>query len=274
MDKSSRIATLSAGMEGINHITRALYSYKQAALYKELATSANLHPVYVSQCLSSAKDVGLCESAGERGRYKLTPKGEEYGRLISYGDTEGAKSLLKNILLNHPTWIEIIRFLRVSYNQERNALSLVAHVEGKLGKHWSQSIRLLYAKNYSSVLNYAGLITLSGENIISQISPSDQEISDAKQSSSSFEIRKPAQNASIIDATSVSNENYAEFSIPDSFKVFIRRDANALAFFESQIKENSIFIPWINNEKRKIQTNTIPEKSDKEQIQTVVIDEQ
>jgi hypothetical protein len=267
IDKSSRIATLSAGIEGINNVTRALYSYKLPVSYKDLATSANLHPVYVSQCLSSAKDVGLSESAGERGRYKLTQKGEEYGRFISYGDNEGTKSLLKDILLNNPAWNEIIRFLRVNFNQERSALSLVAYVEGKLGKHWSPSLRIVYAKNYSSVLNYAGLIVLSGDNIVSQVSPNEQEISDSKPLSSNLEVRKSIHDTTVPKVIDVDQDNYAEFSIPDSFKIFIRRDVNAFTFFQSQVKESSLFIPWIKNEISKIEMSILQNQSESKPIE-------
>jgi hypothetical protein len=248
IERTTRIATLSAGIDGINQAVRALFSYKDSATYKDLAKGANLHPVYMSQCLSASRDVGLAELAGKRGLYKLTKNGEEYARFLSYGEEDKAREVLKGILLKHPSWSEIMKFLRMGYKQERSALSLVADVEGKLGKHWTQSLRSVYANNYVSVLKSADLVDVSGENIVSKVSELGEPQPIKPSASTEMGTRQP-------QVAPPSSEEYSEFSIPDSFKVFVRRTVEALSFFEGQVKEGSIFVPWIQHEKSKVTTN-------------------
>jgi len=257
VEKTTRIATLSAGIDGLNQAVRALYSYKGSATYKDLAKGAGLHPVYMSQCLSASRDVGLTELAGKRGLYKLTARGDEYARHLSYGEDDKAREILSEILLENPSWIEIIKFLKMSYKQERNALSLVADVEAKLGKHWKQSARSVYANTYVSVLRFAGLIDVSGDNIISRVSP-EEKVQPSLPSSVGIHAPRPTLSSS---SAALAPEEYCEFSIPDSFKIFVRKEIESLSFFESQVKDSSIFIPWIRHEKSKIATISKKEES-------------
>jgi len=249
IERTTRIATLSAGIDGINQAVRALYSYKDSATYKDLAKGANLHPVYMSQCLSASRDVGLTELAGKRGLYRLTKEGEEYARYLSYGEEDKARAVLKSILLKHPSWSEIMKFLRMGYRQERSALSLVADVEGKLGKHWTQSARNTYANTYVSVLRSADLVDVSGENIVSTVSELGEAELTKAFPSTEIEVRRPEVGPPV-------SVEYCEFSIPDSFKVFVRRTVEALSFFEGQVKEASIFVPWIQHERNKINADS------------------
>jgi len=254
IEKSSRIATLSAGIEGINQAVRALYSYKDSATYKDLAKGAGLHPVYMSQSLSASRDVGLTELAGKRGLYKLTEIGNKYALNLSYGENDKAKAILRESLLKQPNWAEIIKFLKMSYKQERNALSLVADIESKLGKHWTDSLRNTYANAYTTVLKAAGLIETSGNSIISQVGEKNEEIAPIEPP---IEESRGNASASLRLEEEINmplNEDYSEFSIPEAFKVFVCKNVESLNFFESQVKENSIFIPWIQHEKRKIET--------------------
>lgn len=242
--KIKRIATLSVGIDGINHAVRALYAYKEPATYKDLAKGANLHPVYMSQSLSAARDVGLAESAGKRGVYKLTSGGEEYARLMSYGEESKCRELLKKAILDNPLWSEILRFLRMSERQARNPLLLVADIEGKLGKRWAPSMRNAYAKTYTSILEFAGLVRVEGGEIISKLKPEGKPQMGEKPPVPIPEPRKPLPTTP---------EGYAEFSIADSFKVIVQKDKDSLGFFENQIKENSIFALWIEHEKKKLE---------------------
>lgn len=169
--KVTKIANPTVGIDGINHAIRALYAYKDPATYKDLAKAANLHPVYLSKSLSSARDMGLTMSAGKRGLYKLTPEGVEYGRLLSYGKDSECRELLQKVILENPLWSEIIRFLRVSEGRETDPLLLVGDIEGRLGKRWSPSMRNTLVNAYTSILEYAKLIALKGGKMISEIKP-------------------------------------------------------------------------------------------------------
>ncbi|RLI47315.1 hypothetical protein DRO69_00925 [Candidatus Bathyarchaeota archaeon] len=244
IERTTKIATPSVGIDGINHAVRALRAYKEPATYKDLAKGANLHPVYMSQSLSAARDVGLTESAGKRGLYKLTSDGEEYARFLSYGQESECKELLKRIILNNPLWSEIIRFLRMSKGEARDPLLLVGDIEGKLGKRWSPSMRSGYASAYTSILEFAGLIRVEGGNMVSELELEEKPEKGEKPAGLVPESRAPLPTTL---------EEYTEFSIADSFKVLIRKDIESLEFFEDQIKEKSIFSPWIAYEKKKLE---------------------
>lgn len=245
---TTKIATLSVGIDGINHAVRALYAYKEPATYKDLAKGANLHPVYMSQSLSAARDVGLAESAGKRGLYKLTPDGAEYARFLSYGQESECREVLKQAILSNPLWSEILRFLRMSEGQPRDPLILVSDVEGKLGKRWSASMRTSYANAYAAVLEFAGLVRLEGGNVVSQLKPEGKPEEEpgigGEPLPSKLSFMKPSPKAP---------EGYTEFSISDSFKVIVRKDKDSLEFFENQIKEGSIFAHWIEHERKKLE---------------------
>jgi hypothetical protein len=243
--KITRIATLSAGIDGINHAVRALYAYKGPATYKDLAKGANLHPVYMSQSLSAARDVGLAESAGKRGLYKLTSDGEEYARFLSYGQESESRELLKKSILNNPLWSEILRFLRMSEGQPRNPLLLVADIERKLGKRWAPSMRNGYANTYISVLGFAGLIKMDGDEMISQLKLEEKP--------ETSEEPPPLSQTPSTKSLPTTPEEYIEFSISDAFKVIVRKNKESLEFFENQIKEGSIFALWIEHEKKKLE---------------------
>lgn len=243
--KTTKIATPSVGIDGVNHAIRALRAYKESATYKDLAKGAGLHPVYMSQSLSASRDLGLTEYAGKRGLYKFTSDGEEYARFLSYGQESDCRKLLKKVILENPLWSEITRFLRMSGGQERDPLLLVGDIEGKLGKQWSPSMRNGYANAYISILEFAGLLRVEAGNIISQLprEPEEKPGIDEEPLPSKPSPMKPFP---------IAPEGFAEFSISDSFKVMVRKDKDSLEFFENQIKEGSIFALWIEHEKKKL----------------------
>lgn len=238
--RTTKIAHPSAGIDGINHAIRALYAYKDIATYKDLAKAANLHPVYLSKSLSSSRDVGLTTLAGKRGLYKLTADGEQYGRLLSYGKESECRELLKKVILENPLWSEVLRFLRVSEGLESDPLSLVGDVEGKLGKRWSPSMRDSLAKAYISVLEYARLVTLRGGKMISRLEP-EEEIGVPKEKTTR-EVKEPPIEERM---TSAAPKGFAEFRLPDSFILYVRKDPDAIEFFEKQVRAESVLAPWL-----------------------------
>lgn len=238
--KITKIAVPTVGIDGINHAIRSLFAYKNDATYKDLAKAADLHPVYMSRSLSASKDVGLTMSAGRRGLYKLTPEGEEYGRLLSYSKESECRQLLNKAILENPLWSEITRFLRVGAGHENDPLSMIAHVEGKLGKRWSPAMRQSLAIAYTSILEYARLITFKEGKMISQVKP-EKEIGVPSEKVVGETEEKPIEESMI----SAIPAGYVEFKLPDSFILYVRRDLDAIEFFEEQVKEESILTPWI-----------------------------
>ena len=248
--RSAKIANPVVGIEGIHHAIRALYAYKKPAIYKDLASAANLHPIYVSQALSSSRDVGLTKLAGKRGIYALTEHGEEYARLLSFGKDADCKDLLQKTIIQNPYWTEIVTFLRVSKGQARDPTDLVLDVEAKLGKRWSNAMRGKVGNAYASILSYAGLVKLEKGKMISTIG-----IAEVIQSKD--EINPPIIEKTVGGQTGKLNtlnglEGFAEFRLPDSFILYVRKDIDAIEFFEKQVKYESVFSPWIQFLKNKV----------------------
>ena len=232
--ETSDIARLVVPIEGVNQAVRALWAYNKPAIYKDLAGAANLHPTYMSQSLSASRDVGLSKTVGKKGFYELTDKGLEYARLLTAGKESECRGLLKEIILENPLWREIITFLKMNENKERDPLNLVIEVEKKLGKRWSSSMRGRYAKTYSSILGYAGLVEVTQGRIISKIGL--EGISEVK------ELEElPVQIPSVVSAPA----EFAEFRVPDSFILYVRKDLAAIEFMENQLRDNSLIIQWL-----------------------------
>lgn len=239
----SRITNPNVGIDGINRAVRALFAYKGSAFYKDLAAAAAMNPVYMSQALSASRDVGLTTLAGGRGLYKLTSEGEEYARLLSFDKESECREMLKKMISQNPLWSEILTFLRVSKGQERSSMDLVLDVERKLGKRWSPTMRSKMGNVYTSILEYAGIILLEKGKIISQIGIEKPPEKPAKEI-----MEKPIEKLTIA----LLGEDFAEFRIPDSFVLYVRKDLSAIDFFEKQVKENSVFASWIEFIKGKL----------------------
>ncbi|MFQ6080725.1 MAG: hypothetical protein ACE5OW_03535 [Candidatus Bathyarchaeia archaeon] len=246
--KSTKIAAPMAGIDGIHHAVRALFAYKKPAFYKELASAASLTPVYMSASLSSARDVGLTKLAGKRGLYELTSVGDQYGRLLTFGKEADCRELLRKTILENPLWSEIIAFLRVAKGQARDPTDLVLAVEEKIGKRWSPRMRSALGNNYSSILQYAGLIKLEKGKMISQIGVEVEMKPEEVEEVEEVEGMEAPKKPMIPTAT----EEFAEFRLPDSFILYVRKDLDAITFFEQQVKEGSVFASWIQFIKTKI----------------------
>jgi len=250
--ESAKAAAPTAGIDGVHHAVRALFAYKKPAFYKDLASAANLNAAYMSASLSSARDVGLTELVGKRGLYELTTQGVEYGRLLTFGKEADCKELLRKTILENPLWSEIIAFLRVSKGQAREPMDLVLAVEEKLGKRWSPSMRNKLAKNYSSILHYASLVKLEKGKMISQIGVEvevkPEEVEKVEEIEKAEEIKLPEKPA-IPSAP----DEFAEIRLPDSFILYVRRDLDAIKYFEQQVKKGSFLDSWIQLIKTKIE---------------------
>jgi hypothetical protein len=247
--KSTKVAAPMAGIDGIHHAVRALFAYKKPAFYKELASAASLTPVYMSASLSSARDVGLTKLAGKRGLYELTSVGDQYARLLTFGKEADCRELLRKTILENHLWSEIIAFLRVAKGQARDPTDLVLAVEEKLGKRWSPRMRSALANNYSSILRYVGLIDLEKGKMISQIGVEVEEKTEEVEELMEVEEIKAPKKPIIPSAP----EEFAEFRLPDSFILYIRKDLDAIEYFEQQIKKESVFTSWIQFIKTKIE---------------------
>ena len=231
--KPGGIATPLQGIEAINKVIQVLFTYKRAITYKELTPAVKLNKTTVSQALSASRDLGLTALAGKKGLYVLTKDGEEYGRLLTAGKRDEARSLFRNILQKQPLWTEILTFLKATYNQERDPIDLVLDVERKLGKQWSRSMRKRLRDSYVSILSYARLVEKRGRKIISQIKPE--------------EITREMPSNKMISAMSktLPSSEFAKLA-GDDFKFEVRKSLDALEFAESQ------FHAWMDYLKKQL----------------------
>lgn len=251
--QSSKAAAPMAGIDGINHAVRALFAYKKTGFYKELASAASLTPVYMSASLSAARDIGLTRLAGKRGLYKLTDVGDQYARFLTFGKEAESRRILRKAILENPAWSEIVAFLRVAKGQARDPTDLVLAVEQKTSKRWSSKMRKGLANNYSSILQAAGLTKSEQGKMISQIGVELE--AEVVKPMERQEMTGPLDEGTVPEAPSDQRipAGFAEFRLPDSFILYVRKDLDAIAFFEQQIKEGSVFNSWIKFLKTKIE---------------------
>jgi hypothetical protein len=245
--KHSRIATPSAGIDGINLAIRALYAFKRPANYKELAKPAGISNVYMSMSLSASRHVGLTKLSGQRGIYELTDLGDKYAMFLTAGKEQKSREVLERIILQNPWWSEIINFLKLTQGKERDILDLVLDIEGKLGKKWSNRMRTRVSASLTSIMEYAGIVEVTGNKIIPRIG-----LTEDIKTKNQGEEEDIADKNHYTKKTDKVSEDFAEFRIPDSFILYVRKDKNAIDFFEKQVNANSVFIPWLDLIKKKM----------------------
>jgi len=250
--KHSRIATPSSGIDGINHAIRALYAFKRPAGYKELAKPAGISDVYMSMSLSASRHVGLTKLAGQRGVYELTEWGEKYAMFLTAGKDQQCRDVLEQVILQNPWWTEIINFLKINQGKERDIVDLVLDIERKLGKKWSNQMRARISSSLGSILGYSELVKVNGNKIIPKFgwAESNEDQEEEKEKNMKDEMHYTQKLEKVPD-------EFAEFRIPDSFILYVRKDKNAMDFFEKQVNSNSVFIPWLELIRKKMDEKTI-----------------
>jgi hypothetical protein len=255
------IATPINGIEAIGKVIRALYALDKTVGYKEVSTIAGLASAYTSQTLSSARSLGLCQESGGRGKYDLTKAGEEFARALGFGKEEISKQIVRRQILNEGGWSEIVSFLIMNVDKQRDALDLAYHAESRLGKKWSDSMRSHIASAYKSILEYAELVVVEGNNIISQIGM-DNEFQDQIEN-----LQPSIQSDNLSDIiydprekrihSIISKKDYAEFGMPDFFILDVKRSENAIDFLLDQLKDSSILVPWLTAIKKSIRNQEV-----------------
>lgn len=243
-ERTARMASPSVGMDGVNQVVRALYTFKRAATYKELAMPAGLSQVHVSRSLSSARQIGLTGLAGRRGLYELTEAGSKYALYLTAGREKKCREQLRQTILENPWWSEIVNFLKVNEGEERDVLDLVIDIEAKSGKKWSNRMRGTVGGALTSILSSAGLVEPKGNKITPTVGLGEAEAREEK------EEEIPARP---VVREIAAPEGFAEFRIPDSFILHVRKDKYAIDFFQRQVRDNSIFVPWLNLVKKRLE---------------------
>ncbi|MBN2229044.1 MAG: hypothetical protein JW779_05575 [Candidatus Thorarchaeota archaeon] len=247
--ESLEIAVPSVTIEIIGKVVRGLYSFKKPAGYKDLKALVSLHEITVSQGLNAAKDLGLAKQTGGRGIYELTETGMNFARLLSFGKESECRLLLAKQIMTMSNWSEVVSFLEMNVNTSRNPLDLVMHVEGRLGKMWKNRMRSKVANSYRSILEYAGLIEIDGNDIVSVLPDEDEQHKFLESEASPMKSREKQPPDSGIYSFSITQarieSDYSEFSIPEFFIVFVKKTQYAIKFFQDQIKDGSVFSAWL-----------------------------
>jgi hypothetical protein len=231
---SPNIATPIQPIETINRVVAVLYTYKRPVMYKDIAQACDMHPVNVSQSLSSARDIGLTQLAGKKGLYTTTEFGKEYARLLSFGKGEEASKVLRIILQSNPLWREILTFLQATRGQSRNPADLILEVERRTGKQWKSSMRSRIEDSLVSILEFARLVGREGSNIISLAEPDPQ-----------LPLPRPEPEATTPTKATSSAKQFVRLT-SDEFTFEIREDLDTIDFADSQ------FQAWINYLRKKL----------------------
>lgn len=238
---STRIARPFTGIEGINHAVRALYTFKRASTYKELAKPAGISAAYMSMSLSAARQVGLAELTGKaRGSYKLTEKGKKYAMFMTAGKEANCKGILREIIFTNPWWSEITNFLKMNTGKERDILDLVLDIEAKSGKKWSNRMRGALGSALASILSYGDLVESKGNKIIPTVSAVGEEGKAKEEREEPLDSEKPTPREDTI-----SPSGFAEYKVPESFILYVRKNSQGIQYFERQIKEDSFLTDWL-----------------------------
>lgn len=243
-----RIATPAVTMETIAKVCRALYAFKKPASYKALAAPLGMHENNVSSALSSARDLGFVETSEKRGEYLLTDSGETFARFMDFGKDSESRQIVVNQIRSLPAWSEIISFLETNTGNPRSPDDLVLHVERRLGKRWKARMRAKVSAAYKSILEYATLVRVEDNMLISEISPGDAEEHLIPRSDSKTSMERPVESvgySSMLSGTRTMPD-YAEFSIPDFFILFVKKDLAAIEYLRKQLIDNSLFESWLD----------------------------
>ena len=137
--------------------------------YKDITEAAGYHPTTVSLALSTARDIGLTQSAGRKGLYNFTDAGVDYCRNLQAKRLPEAKAILKNLILTNPLWNDVIGFLKANQNEGRDPLDLTMKIEKRLGKTWSGAMQKTVVDSLVSVLEFAELVRVEAGKIVSLI---------------------------------------------------------------------------------------------------------
>jgi len=245
--ESAEIATPAVSMKAIGKVARALYAFNKAASYKEISSGVGTNPQYTSQTLSAAKDLGVTELASGRGKHVLTEKGASFARLLGFGKEKESRQVIAHLIQTQGPWSEVVSFLKMNEGVPRSPLDLVWHIEARLGKRWASTMRSRIASSYRSILVFANLVKADGGDIVSLIGMEDEESAfeepnEVPTRDASLELLSHSPRASSTSRFS----DYAEFSIPDFFKMYVRRTLPAVAFLRNELREESTMVPWLN----------------------------
>ena len=160
----------TARIDVVNKTLGAMYVHKPLpTTYKDITEAAGYHPTTVSLALSTARDIGLTQSAGRKGLYNFTDAGVEYCRYLQAKRLAEAKTILKNLLLTNPLWNDVVGFLKANQNESRDPLDLTMKIEKRLGKTWSGSMQKTVVDSLVSVLEFAELVRVEAGKIVSLI---------------------------------------------------------------------------------------------------------
>jgi hypothetical protein len=166
LTRRSTVPTPLQSISAINKVVIALYSYKKPVMYKDISNAVGMHPVNVSQALSSSRDIGLTELSGKKGLYSLTNEGREYTRLLTAGKESEARKILRELLRTNPLWVDVIAFLDATRGQSRDPVDLALEIERRSGKQWKHIMRNRVRDSLVSILDFSEMIVKEGSKII------------------------------------------------------------------------------------------------------------
>ncbi len=253
-DENIQIATPSVSIETIAKVTRGLFSMKRETDYKGLAGPVGLHQVTVRQGLSASEALGLA-NVPRRGMYVLTEAGEKFARLLGFGKEEDCRRLIAEQILESSSWSEIVSFLEINKGIPRDPLELVLHVEQRLGKRWKSRMRGKIASSYKSILEYANLIRLENNMILSLLTDEDggmPEVDSRYDIHENITSRKTNQGYDSLVTTKIDKESYFQFSLPEFFIVMVKKKLSSIDYLKKQLKSDSIICSWLEEVEREM----------------------
>ncbi len=234
----SSIAIPHVSLEAAKKAVMALYAFKKPGSAKDLTEMAGINKTNTSKALSVARSLGFVTEI-DRGVYDLTDGGKQLAQALGYNKEEQAESIIRNAIMTRSEWEEVIAFVRTCVSEPKDPLDLVQHIEFRLDKNWTKSMRNSLASTYKSVLIGAGLIDPSDAMIVPLLDFESLGISD--DNTQIIPETKAPSGAAIQDES-----EYITFEMPNLFILRIKAKQKALLYLRSQVVDTSPIASWID----------------------------
>lgn len=237
------IATPHVSYDAARKVVEALYAFKKPGSAKDIVNLVDLNQTNTSKALSVARTLGFVKQT-KRAIYELTKSGRDLARLLGFGKDDEASLLVKKALLSREEWAEVIAFLRTCMKKPGNPLDLVLHVELRMNRQWTPSMRNSLATIYRSILIGGGLINPDEAQIVPLLDI--EEFDDIELNESDPLDETPISGDDKITPTLPQRNEYITFSLPDLYSFNVRATIRALDNLRKQILDETPIAIWID----------------------------
>lgn len=240
------VATPIQTIGTIKRITQGMYSLSKPANRDTLASQIDMNASEVGKTLTDLTCLGIVAPCEKRGTYCLTEEGREFAILLGHEKEQRSQELLADLILGRPEWRPIVEFLRTRIDEPFDISEVVILAEKKHDQSWSEGRRRKAETSYRTILEFAGLVSVVGDDLISNKEKLLSEESDDE--SLSEPLHHKPRTTTLTPSTeeeSTGSRSRPRFEMPGMFILEIHPSAKAIDFFRNQLSEESLLLPWL-----------------------------